>query len=342
MISIVQRIVLFSFVFTAVMHGEHAVRAAVDIGMGGPKLHVAEVDLNTHRIVRSLYTERFFVNFYRGISQDADSRLSSDIMRQGLAAFKQALELARLYNAEGVAAIATASLRSAANGEQFAQLIENETGIKVHIVDQNLEGKLTFEAVLAQIDVDAEDLVVWDIGGGSTQWIAADSDGAHIVGCGDEGSGAFRDFIIETVQGRNVKEFTTPNPMSAEEIVQAAAHAYSLAGKVESHFKEKLADPRTIVIGAGNVFGYGILAMMDEKSPFSLEELEAVVVGLENKTDDDFGGGDYAFCEGSNTILVYGLMQGLGIKEMRIAQVNNADGALVYGPFWKKKPSDRE
>ncbi|MGE0671233.1 MAG: Ppx/GppA phosphatase family protein [Parachlamydiales bacterium] len=317
------------------LQAEHAVRAAVDIGMGGPKLHVAEVDLNTHRIVRSLYTERFFVNFYRGISQDADSRLSSDIMRQGLAAFKQALELARLYNAEGVAAIATASLRSAANGEQFAQLIENETGIKVHIVDQNLEGKLTFEAVLAQMDVDAEHLVVWDIGGGSTQWITVDSDGTHLVGCGEEGSGAFRDFIIEAIQYRNVKEFTTPNPMSAEEIVQAEAHAYSLAGKVERRFKEKLADPRTIVVGAGNVFGYGILTMMDGKSPFSLEELDAVVLGLENKTDDDFGGGDYAFCEGSNTILVYGLMRGLGIKQMQVIPVNNADGALVYRPFWK-------
>lgn len=329
------RIFFCSFVMITTLQAEHAVRAAIDIGMSGPKLHVAEVDLNSHRIVRSLYTERFFVNFYRGISQDADSRLSTDMMKQGLAAFKQALELARFYNAEGVAAIATASLRSAVNGELFAQLIENETGIKVHIVDQNLEGKLTFEAVLAQMDVDAEHLVVWDIGGGSTQWIAADSDGVHIVGCGDEGSGAFRDFIIETIQRRNVKEFTSPNPMSAEEIVQAESHAYSLAGRVEQLFKEKLADRRTIVVGAGNVFGYGILAMMDGKSPFSLEELEAVVVGLENKTDADFGGGDYAFCEGSNTILVYGLMRGLGIKQMQIIPVNNADGALVYEPFWK-------
>ncbi|MBS0651068.1 MAG: hypothetical protein JSR93_07900 [Verrucomicrobia bacterium] len=317
-------------------------RAAIDIGMGGPKLHIAEVDLNTHRIVRSLYSERFFVNFYRGISQDADRRLSSDMMNQGLAAFNQALEIARLYSVEGVAAISTASLRSAANGEQFAQLIEDETGIKVHIVDQNLEGKLTFEAALAQMDVDAEHLVVWDIGGGSTQWITADSNGTHIVGCSDEGSGAFRDFIIETVQCRNVKEYTSPNPMSAEEIVQAEAHAYSLVGKIERIFKKKLADPRTIVVGAGNVFGCGILAMMDGKSPFSLEELEAVVIGLENKTDDDLGGGDYAFCEGSNTILVYGLMHGLGIKQMQIIPVNNADGALVYGPFWNKKPSDGE
>jgi len=339
---IFQRILFFGVIFAGTVNADHAVRAAVDIGMGGPKLHVAEVDLNTHRIVRSLYTERFFVNFYRGISQDADSQLSSDMMKQGLAAFKQALEIAQLYNAEGVVAIATASLRSAANGEQFAQLIENETGIKVHIIDQNLEGKLTFEAVLAQMDVDAEDLVVWDIGGGSTQWITVDTDGTHIVGCGDEGSGAFRNFIIENVQHRSVKDYMSPNPMSADEIAQAEAHAFSLAGKVEQFFKEKLADPRTIVVGAGNVFGYGILAMMDGKSPFSLEELEAVVLGLENKTDDDLGGGDYAFCEGSNTILVYGLMHGLGIKQMQIVQVNNADGALVYGPFWNKKPSDGE
>ncbi|MBS0650473.1 MAG: hypothetical protein JSR93_04865, partial [Verrucomicrobia bacterium] len=78
---IFQRILFFGVIFAGTVNADHAVRAAVDIGMGGPKLHVAEVDLNTHRIVRSLYTERFFVNFYRGISQDADSQLSSDMMK---------------------------------------------------------------------------------------------------------------------------------------------------------------------------------------------------------------------------------------------------------------------
>ncbi len=34
------------------------------------------------------------------------------------------------------------------------------------------------------------------------------------------------------------------------------------------------------------------------------------------KTDVDFGGGHFAFCEGSNTILVFGFMQGLGIKDV--------------------------
>lgn len=34
-------------------------------------------------------------------------------------------------------------------------------------------------------------------------------------------------------------------------------------------------------------------------------------------------------------ILAFGFMQGLGIKQMEIINVNNADGAMVYEPFWK-------
>lgn len=75
------------------------------------------------------------------------------------------------YNAEEIVAIGAAAFRSAGNGEEFAKEIQDATGVKVHIVDQTLEGKLAFQAVLSKMDVDPEHLVVWDIGGGSG-WFA--------------------------------------------------------------------------------------------------------------------------------------------------------------------------
>ena len=65
----------------------------------------------------------------------------------------------------------------------------------------------------------------------------------------------------------------------------------------------------------------------------SLDDIATVVQGLAGKTDADFGG-EFAFCEGSNTVLALGFMRNLDIQQIHVVNVNNADGAIVYQPFW--------
>lgn len=312
----------------------HVIRAAIDIGMGGPKLQVAEVALETNKIVRVLHSQRFFVNFYESVSKDPDNQLSSHAMDQGLEAFKNAVNVARSYNVDGIVAIATASFRSASNGVDYAKVLQAESGVPVHIVDQALEGKLAFQAVLSKVDVEAENLIVWDIGGGSIQFIGMTASD-YAVDCGNQGVGSFNDYIIESIQHKDFHICNTPNPLSADEIIQAEAYARKLSQKVDKNIREKINCSSTIVMGAGSVFGYGIAAMVAGKNPFSLEDLAAVTSDLTGKTDADLGGGDFAFCEGTNVILALGYMKELGIKQMHIIHANNADGAMLYGPFWE-------
>ena len=330
---------LLSFLSLTVLgalHSDNMIRAAIDIGMGGPKLHIAEVDLKTRKIIRTLHVQRYFVNFYEAPSQSADRQLHQAVMKQGLQAFKEAVVKAKEFKAEKIVAIGTAAFRFAANGKELADLIHQETAIPVHIVDQNLEGTLAFEAVLAQMDVDAEHLIVWDMGGGSIQFVLKKPDGSLSVHCEHHGVGAFTDFIIEKIQWRNILKHRTPNPMSADDIVLATAHAQHLFSQtVDAAFKDKIRESKTIVVGVGNAFGYGIAPKMKGKLPFTMEDLAQVVQNLAGKTDEDLGGGDYAFCEGSNAILALGFMRGLGIQKLHILKVNNADGALLHEPFWK-------
>lgn len=307
-----------------------AIRAAIDIGMGGPKLQVAEVDLETNKIVKVLHTQKYFVNFYDSMSH----QLSSDIMTEGLEAFKNAVKTAHYYNADRITAIATAALRSASNGMEFARLIQEETGIQVHVIDQNLEGRLAFQAVLSKIVTDPENLVAWDIGGGSIQLISQTSEGAYLVDAGKEGVGAFIDYIIRDIQSRDIKECRTPNPLSSEDIFQATEYAQNLSCNVSKVFKDKIAQTNTQVIGVGNAFGYGVASMVG-KDAFCLDEIRIAAHQLAGKTDADLGGGEFAYSEGANVLLAFGFMQGLGIKNIQILQVNNADGALLYEPFWE-------
>jgi len=333
-ISLFLSILLLCSNLSATTQKDKVIRAAIDIGMGGPKLQVAEIDTKTNQIVKILHTQRYFVNFYDSISRNPNNNLSSEVMTEGHKAFKEAIDMAYSFDTDRIVAIATASFRSAANGEQFAHEIQNETGIKVHIVDQNLEGKLAFQAILSKIDIVAENLVVWDVGGGSIQFITMAPDGSCIVDCGEEGVGIFTDYIIEKIQHRNIEECGSPNPMSIEDINQATAYARNLSKKIHGIFKEKISRSTTLIVGAGSVFGYGIAKILN-KNLLTIEDLTLAVENLAGKTDADLGGGDYAFCEGSNLILVLGFMQILNIQQMQIINVNNADGALIYEPFWQ-------
>ncbi len=306
-----------------------AVRAAIDLGTGGPKLQVAEVNLETGKIVKIVHTEQFFVNFHQSLRKN--SHFSEEIKAKGLEAFKKAIEKSRVFNPDGIVAVATAAFRHAKNGLEFAQEIQEETGIKVHVIDQLLEGTLPFLAVLAKIETAPQHLLVWDVGGRSIQFVGTDLEGICHIDGSNEGSGPFRDYIIEKIQGRSIDEYNSPNPISAVDVGQALAYGRYLSEKVDPSFQNKIKATHSI-IGVGSVFKS--ISKIVGKTSFTQEELAVVVNALINKTDEDLGGGDFACVEASNAILVLGFMEGLQIERLEIIHVNNADGALTHGPFW--------
>ncbi len=327
-------VAICTFIPLTALH-TNVVRAAIDIGSGGPKLRIAEIDLTTNKIVKILHTKLYPVIFQESLSRGSDRTLSPEIMLQGLKAIKDAIVLARSFEPEGIVMMGASAFRNAVNGESFAHTIHTETGLQVHVLDQKLEGKLAFQAAQAKISTNNENLVVWDIGGGSTQFIGINVDGSYLIDGSNEGSGPFRDFIIATIQCRNLKEYRSPNPLSQKHANLAEAYAFTLAAKVDQVFRDKLRQPATEVVGVGNVFGRGIASLMAEKNPFTIEDLATVVHGLVGKTDADLGATDFASVEVSNALLALGFMKRLEIKQMRIIDVNNADGAMVYSAFWE-------
>jgi exopolyphosphatase / guanosine-5'-triphosphate,3'-diphosphate pyrophosphatase len=203
----------------------------------------------------------------------------------------------------------------------------------VFVIDQELEGKLAFNATLSQGNYDPTKLIVWDIGGGSLQLTALDNRGEYIIFRGDIASIQFKNNVIQDVQHQDVNKVTTPNPMNVEEMQKSVLLAREVAQKVDRVFKERLQQNPQIV-GVGNIFAYGIYPIVGKKSPFTQEELYKATMNMANKDDQQVGGGDYANVQVTNAILVLGYMQTLGINHMEALDINNADGALLYGDFW--------
>lgn len=68
-------------------------------------------------------------------------------------------------------AVGTEALRRAVNGESFAELVRARTGLLLEIIDGEEEARLSALGVLADLDPRPESCLIFDLGGGSTEFI---------------------------------------------------------------------------------------------------------------------------------------------------------------------------
>lgn len=307
-------------------------RAAIDIGSGGAKLRVAEVDKDANALIKVVHVQQFPVLFQDELS--TSKTLSPTIMAEGILAIQKAIQTACAFNIDGVVLIGTSPFRLAMNSDEFAQDIQQKTGYTVHVIDQKLEAKLAFQAALGATRLNEKSVVVIDVGGGSTQLISKSSNGLFHIHLSQNGSGPFRDHIIASIQKRNLKETSTPNPISRRDAQKAELYAQTCASKIDKYIRCTLGLRTTTVVGVGNVFR-GIAAQLQEKNSCTLSNLSSFVQNAIGKSDAQLGNNQFSKVELSNAIFVLGYMKKLNIKHIQIVDVNNADGALTYIPFWR-------
>ena len=145
--------------------------AAVDLGTNSTRLLVADVeDGRLDEVARRLKITR--------LGEGVDERkrlLPAPIarVRNVLTDFRREAE--RL-GAERTLAVATSAVRDAENGEAFLGEVEWSYGFQTRLLSGDEEAQLTFRGVSTGRDV-AEDTLVIDIGGGSTELVVGGPDG---------------------------------------------------------------------------------------------------------------------------------------------------------------------
>lgn len=147
-------------------------RAAIDIGSNTFRLLIArpsghqgwKTEYYTHRIVRL------------GEGLHRSGRLSEAGMERALAALN---EFAAIIQEHGlgpdrVCAVATAAMREAVNGETLRDRILEKTGINVRIIDGHAEATMSLAGANAVLHAETRsDMLLFDIGGGSTEFVRA-------------------------------------------------------------------------------------------------------------------------------------------------------------------------
>lgn len=310
------------------------VRAAIDIGSGATNIKVAKVDPKTNKIVLELFEKSIPVPYQKHLEQSSNQTFDQEVMDQGIQAIKALKAAADSYHVKKIVAVATAAFRQAANANQFAQEIEQATGVQVRIINQDEEGILAFRGALAITIAQPEHTITWDIGGGSMQLTTLTPEGTYFVEKGKTASIPFKNAVIQEIQHKDLTTISSPNPMLPEQMQAAILYAASLAQNTNDYIKTKLQDPQTQVLAVGNLFYYGIRPLVND-TLVQRDALETAVMKSANKPDSELPGGSLAEVAVTNPLLVLGYMKGLDIKKVEVVNVNNADGALTYPAYWQ-------
>jgi exopolyphosphatase/guanosine-5'-triphosphate,3'-diphosphate pyrophosphatase len=139
--------------------------AAIDIGSNSVRLIVAEaVRGGNYRI---LDEEREPTRLGRSVGRDGN--LDAESMEQTLAALNTFQQIAAGFQAESLRVIATCAIREAGNGPAFCQRIREEVGLEVEVISGEQEGRYAFSSVQHAFDLSGKNVIVADIGGGSTE-----------------------------------------------------------------------------------------------------------------------------------------------------------------------------
>lgn len=333
--------------------GCERVRGVVDIGSGTTKLKVARVDTCLQRIIAVLTPEdEAFsrkVSYKAALADSASNELSPAMVEEGVRAVIELKTLALGMGATQLTAIATAAFREAANAAASARAIEASSGVPTRIVSQRQEGLLGYVGAMASDSVSAtrEQLVVWDIGGASMQMTTFSPAGEATVYEGLMAAEPFKRGIIERVQGRDPRATSTPNPIREKDAIASAALVAGPVSEIPAALRQRLADPRTIVVGIGGVHRQSVLRHVraaraqGASEPggcgsecYGLEALDRAVRENLGRTDAQFEPSRYACTEASNLLLVRGFMQALGIREVRTISAGITEGVLVDPAYW--------
>ena len=143
--------------------------AAIDIGSNSVRLFVVEsLRGGNYRI---LDEEREPTRLGRSVS--ALGRLDDESMDRTLQALRTFKEIAAGYQVNGLRTIATCAVREARNGPEFCRRVREDIGLEVEVIPADREARLAFSSVQHAFDLSGKNVIVADIGGGSTEIVFA-------------------------------------------------------------------------------------------------------------------------------------------------------------------------
>jgi exopolyphosphatase/guanosine-5'-triphosphate,3'-diphosphate pyrophosphatase len=278
-------------------------------------------------------TETTIIPVRESIDRDPNGNIPENIVQQLTVSLREMQKTAEKQGqVTGYIAGATDAFRVANNGQAVLTQLSEELGIATFLLSQDEEAVLGYDALRAEgLLAGKEDALIWENGGGSTQisrkW-EGELQSYHLA----LGKVPMKNYLIQSLQGKELSQNQTPNPISREE-----------AGQAIAWIKTGFQDAPAWVKGNGQVLGIG--AMFSDvqkglgKATFTKGELWQLIEQRIGKTDQELspnGDPNVTFML-SDLLFLYGAMEALGMDQVARQQMQgpgSTSGLLVDSSKW--------
>jgi exopolyphosphatase/guanosine-5'-triphosphate,3'-diphosphate pyrophosphatase len=142
--------------------------AAIDLGTNTARLLIGSTEPGP--VLRPLALKRVVTRLGGGFTREEG--LSAEARERTLAALGDFADEMRRHAVARVRAVATSAVRDAVNGRAFVDEVYRRTGIRLEVIDGREEALLTLRGVVSGLGREG-DFMVFDIGGGSTEFTCA-------------------------------------------------------------------------------------------------------------------------------------------------------------------------
>lgn len=251
-----------------------------------------------------LHSERVDLLLAHDLLKNGTGALSAEAEAGLLTTLEDMLTTARTrFGISGSVAAATAVFRKASNGMAILDKLQQQLGLRVHLLEQAVEGAVGFRTAATAWAADAgadpaaaaAQVVAWDSGGGSFQLTIQEGPPiTFTVWEGPLGSASMTAMMVEKVQGRSFAETQSANPATAEQA--AALQALTRRTLEELHqpmppaLAAMLASSEYTVVGIGQrtcVFALG--SQVTGKSVYTLADVRAAIGQTLERSDEELG-----------------------------------------------------
>jgi len=180
-------------------------QAVIDVGTNSVKFHVGERQADG---TWTTVADRAEVTRLGEGIQESGAIAPAAVERTVAAIAVMAAEAAR-YGVDGVTAVGTMGLRTATNSQVFLDLVKERCGVAIEVITGEEEARLGFVAVQSGSELADGALVIFETGGGSTQFTFG------------QGTRVDRQFSINVGAVRYTERFHLDQAVSTEVLKQA-------------------------------------------------------------------------------------------------------------------------
>lgn len=303
------------------MKKETIKKGVIDIGTNSCRLFLADIKKanGVITITNKIYKETQITKLGKYIN--SDSSIQNEGMEAVINVIKKYVEKAKEYKTDELIGFATSATREAKNRDIFLKRIFDETGVRVKCISGEKEANLTFSGAVTEFD---ENIILFDIGGGSTEIIFGDKKNISYlksfkVGAVRESETFFKDDNYEKLE--ECKKDLRERLSEIKSLKENDFKLVGVAGTVTTNVsvKEKME-----IYNSEKVHGY-IINKEDLENNLkkylsvNLEERKKIQ-GLQPQRADSVISG---------TIIILVIMELLNKNEVVVSECDNLEGAMV-------------